>query len=310
LCQGTERDGSRTISLVKTRVVVSWSGGKDSALILDRLLRDERYDVAALITTVEQDSSRVTAHGVDVELVRQQSDALGVQLLLVPLPPHPSNDVYLERFRQTLVAGAPEAGAIAFGDIFLEDLRLWRERSFAAMGLSSLFPLWHGQSHDLAAEFLSRGFSAVLCCVNGAHLDKTYLGRLYDDHLFESLPTTVDRCGENGEFHTFVFDGPIFRDPVRYAIGATTYKPVMHGSPVTGHWFCDLLPNKTTPHRCPLCGSDNACAAASGEQSCWCFTERIPHEVQDRIPPYARNVACICQACATSSLGISAFGSP
>jgi uncharacterized protein (TIGR00290 family) len=285
---------------MKTRVVVSWSGGKDSALVLDRLLRDERYDVAALITTVDENSCRITAHGIDVELVRQQSDALGAQLLTVPLPPQPSNDVYLERFRQTLSVGAREVGVIAFGDIFLEDLRLWRERSFAAMGLTSLFPLWGSQSHELVAEFLSRGFSAVLCCVNGAHLGKNYLGRLYDGRLFELLPNTVDRCGENGEFHTFVFDGPIFRNPVRYVLGETTYRPVMPGSPVTGHWFCDLQPTETTPFRCPICGADNACGAAAGEQNCWCFDERIPAEIQERVPPYARNIACICPNCATA----------
>ncbi len=282
-----------------TRVVVSWSGGKDSALMLDRLLRDERYDVVALATTVDETSGHVTAHGISVELVRCQSDALSIPLVIVPLPPQPSNEIYLERFRQTLLTGALDATVIAFGDIFLQDLRLWRERSFATMGVTSLFPLWGGDSLELAAELRSRGFSAVLCCVNGAHLDKSFLGRLYDDRLFESLPRTVDRCGENGEFHTFVFDGPIFRHPVQYVAGETTYRQAVRGSPVFGHWFCDLLPAETTPNRCPLCGGDNACAAASGESGCWCFTERIPAEVRSRIPPYARDVACLCRTCAT-----------
>jgi uncharacterized protein (TIGR00290 family) len=283
---------------MKRRIVVSWSGGKDSALMLDRLLRDERYETMALVTTIDEGSQRISAHDVDVDLIRRQSDALGVPLLTVPLPLQPSNEVYLQRFRATLEAGAPEAKTIAFGDIFLEDLRRWREQSFAPMGLESIFPLWGDAPKDIAAEFLARGFGAVLCCVNGAYLDRSYLGRLYDSRLFEDLPDNVDRCGENGEFHTFVFDGPAFRSPVRYAIGETSYRPVMHGSPVTGHWFCDLRLAETTPDRCPLCGNDNACAAASGEPNCWCFTERISIDVRERIPPYARGVSCICARCA------------
>jgi uncharacterized protein (TIGR00290 family) len=270
--------------------------------MLDRLIRDELYEVVALVTTIDEASGRVTAHGIDVELVRQQSDALALPLVTVPLPQHPSNEVYLERYQQTLEDARHEkADVIAFGDIFLEDLRAWREQSFTTMGMKPLFPLWGARSHDLAAEFLSRGFSAVLCCVNGAYLGENHLGRLYDDRLFDSLPDAVDRCGEKGEFHTFTFDGPIFRQPVRYVLGETSYKPVMHGSPVTGHWFCDLRPTETAPHRCPLCGSDNTCAAVAGEQDCWCFTERISAEARERIPHYARNVTCICRTCATST---------
>jgi uncharacterized protein (TIGR00290 family) len=282
---------------MKTRVVVSWSGGKDSALMLRHLLHDERYEVAALVTTIDETSQRVNAHDVRVDLLQQQADATGLPLYTVAMPHNPSNDVYLARFKQTL-ATLDDVHTIAFGDIFLEDLRAWREDSFLAMGMTSIFPLWGERSNDLAAAFFTGGFCAVLCCVNGARLGRAFLGRLYDANLLAALPDAVDRCGENGEFHTFAFDGPIFREPVRYVAGEVSYKPVMHGSPVSGHWFLDLLPAETTPSRCPLCGGDNACAMASGEQSCWCFTERISNAARDRIPPYARNVACICHACA------------
>jgi uncharacterized protein (TIGR00290 family) len=284
---------------VSERVVASWSGGKDSALMLDRLLRDERYEVVALVTTVDAASQRVSAHGVRRDLIAQQAESIGLPLLVVELPPQPSNDVYLARFAETL-APLQRAGVstVSFGDLFLADLRDWRERSFAAIGMSSIFPLWGEPSHAIADAFTARGLAAVLCCVNGAYLDRGYLGRLYDARLFASLPDGVDRCGENGEFHTFTFDGPIFREPVRYVVGATRYEPLMAGSPVSGHWFCDLRPAETRPTRCPLCGGDNACAMTAGEPTCWCFSDRIPPAVLERIPPYARDVACICETCA------------
>jgi uncharacterized protein (TIGR00290 family) len=283
---------------MKTRVVTSWSGGKDSALMLDRLLRDQRYEVVGLITTLDESTRRISAHDVRLDLVQRQADATGLPLHVVSLPPNPSNDVYLARFAQAL-GTLDDVSTIAFGDIFLEDLRAWRESAFHAMGMTSIFPLWGERSSDLASAFFASGFCAVLCCVNGARLSQAFLGRLYDANLIAALPEIVDPCGENGEFHTFTFDGPIFRDPVRYVAGETSYRPVMHGSPVNGHWFLDLLPAQTTPSRCPLCDSDNACAMVAGQQDCWCFTERIPVETRERIPPYARNIACICQACAS-----------
>jgi len=269
--------------------------------MLDRLLRDDRVTVAALVTTLDESSQCISAHGVRLEMIERQAAALGLSLSTVALPPNPSNEIYLERFAQTL-APLQESGvdAIAFGDIFLEDLRRWREGSFGPMGLATIFPLWGDSSYALADEFVARGFSAVLCCVNGAYLDQTYLGRLYDTRLFERLPHNVDRCGENGEFHSFTFDGPIFREPVRYAAGEISYKPVMHGSPVTGHWFCDLRPLTTSQDRCPLCGGDNTCAVAAGEHGCWCFSESIAAEVLERVPPYARDVACVCRRCVQS----------
>jgi uncharacterized protein (TIGR00290 family) len=287
---------------MKTGVVVSSSGGKDSILTLDRVRRDGRYNVTALITTVDDASRRVTAHGIPVELVAAQADAVDVPLITVELPANPSNSVYLERLERVLaqMRGAGTT-AVAFGDIFLEDLREWRERSLSAMGLRAIFPLWHAASRELSNEFVSRGFCAVICCVNGSFLDRTYLGRLYDIRLLETLPAGIDPCGENGEFHTFVFDGPVFRRPIRYVIGEVTNKPTMRGSPVRGHWFCDIVPSETRPERCPLCGAHNNCGMAGGQASCWCFFERIPRKIYERIPPYARDLACVCQSCATET---------
>jgi uncharacterized protein (TIGR00290 family) len=250
---------------------------------------------------MDESSQRVTAHGVSIDLIARQADSIGLPLLSVKLPRNPSNKVYLERFEQVLAKIEANTATLAFGDIFLQDLRDWRERSMSAMGFSSLFPLWRVPSRELCDEFLTRRFAAVICCVNGAHLDRTYLGRLYDARLLEALSTEVDCCGENGEFHTFAFDGPIFRYPIRYVIGTTSYEPITGGSPVKGHWFCELLPTETRPNKCPLCGANNDCGMAAGRQSCWCFFARISDEVQDRIPPYARDITCVCRECATES---------
>jgi uncharacterized protein (TIGR00290 family) len=247
---------------------------------------------------LDESSRRISAHDVRLDLVQRQAESIGLPLHLVELPRNPSNDVYLARFARRLAA-IDNVSTIAFGDIFLEDLRKWREEAFRGMDMRSIFPLWGERSSELASAFFAHGFCAVLCCVNGAHLGRAFLGRLYDANLIATLPDRVDPCGENGEFHTFTFDGQIFREPVRYVTGEISYKPVMHGSPVSGHWFCDLLPAETMASRCPLCGGDNACAAASGEQSCWCYSERISSEARERIPPYARGIACICRACAT-----------
>jgi hypothetical protein len=190
---------------------------------------------------------------------------------------------------------------MAFGDIFLEDLRDWRERSLSAMGLASVFPLWHVPSEGLSAEFFARGFSAVICCVSDVYLDRSYLGRLYDRHLLETLPDGVDRCGENGEFHSFAFDGPVFRRPIEYVIGSISYKALAPESPAKGHWFCDIVAAESHPTSCPLCGEDNACAAAAGREKCWCFSESIASDVQGRVPPYARDRTCICATCASAA---------
>ena len=266
-----------------------------------------RVDVAALVTSLVAETQQVSAHGISIEMIERQAKSIGLPLLRVPLPNGPSNDVYLRAFSDALEPLRTEGVAtVAFGDIFLEDLRLWRERSFREIGFESIFPLWGESTSALAGEFFDRGFCAVVCAVNGAFLERDHLARLYDRLFVQRLPERVDCCGENGEFHTFTFEGPIFGEPVRYAAGTTTYKPVMHGSPVSGHWFLELKPASESPGACPLCGSENQCAVVAGASLCWCYTERIPQTVRDRIPPYARDVACVCPRCALSAVESSA----
>jgi uncharacterized protein (TIGR00290 family) len=200
------------------RVALSWSGGKDSALAL-RALRDElQIEPQALITTVTADYGRVSMHGVRRELVRAQARAVGSRLVEVEIPASCPNDVYEARMAQALEA-PPLAcvDTIAFADLFLADIRAYREERLRAAGREALFPLWGRDTRKLAEAFIQAGFQATLVCVDLAQLDAGFLGRSFDESLLGDLPPTVDPCGENGEFHTFVHEGPIFGQPLRIA---------------------------------------------------------------------------------------------
>jgi uncharacterized protein (TIGR00290 family) len=225
---------------MKERVVVSWSGGKDSALALHRLRNDERYDVVALLTTRDEKTERISAHGVRSELIEKQAESIGLPLEWVNLPKNPTNDEYVERFSAGLariqVAGAH---AVAFGDIFLEDLKQWRERVVAQTGLRAIFPLWNEPTTELAHAFSDGRFSAVVCCVDASVLGANALGQTIDRAFLASLPQRVDPCGENGEFHSVVFEGPIFRRPLQYRIGETIEQAVDSAGAVR-HLFCDV----------------------------------------------------------------------
>ncbi len=284
---------------MKTRVAVSWSGGKDSALVLDRLLRDQSYEVVALVTTFDASCRRVSAHGIPVDLIERQAHSIGVPFIRVELPINTSYEVYVRQYLEALQPVIDEGlKAVAFGGISFAQFRCRLEESFISRGVSALYPLREMPSRRLAEEFVGRGFAAVVCCVNGAFLEQRYLGRLYGWAFIEQMPARIDRCGENGEFHTFVFDGPIFHEPVQYVIGKSTYKPTMRGSPVSGHWFCEIKAKQMTAAACPLCGEDNQCGVMAGRAMCWCYTERISEDVRERVPPYARDVACVCPRCA------------
>jgi uncharacterized protein (TIGR00290 family) len=235
----------------REKVVVCWSGGKDSAMALHEIAQDCRYDVISLITTCSEEFGRVCAHGVRVELAAQQADSIGLPLETVYVKTHASNDEYRKAMAQCLLAQAARGvTAVVFGDIFLEDLRAWREAELAQIGLRAIFPLWRRDTRRLIAEFIERGFESVICCVSDACLDERALGRTIDWSFVNALPANVDPCGENGEFHTFAFNGPIFKEPIPYDVGRTVYRPIEYGSQeVTGpkgFWFCDLVPVTVT----------------------------------------------------------------
>lgn len=219
-------------------VILSWSGGKDSSLTLAALRGDPRYDVVALLTSVTRGYDRVSIHGVRRELLHAQAAAAGLPLVEIELEPQSSNPAYETAFLDALDRSRtefPAATTIAFGDLFLEDVRAYRERLLASSGFTPLFPIWGRDTRGLAEEFIDAGFVAHLVCVDTQQLSSSFAGRQFDRPLLADLPVSVDPCGERGEFHTFVSAGPIFEHAI----------PVAHGEVVLRDdrfAFCDLLP--------------------------------------------------------------------
>lgn len=214
-------------------VILSWSGGKDSALAWDWLHESGEYEVVALLTTLTQGDERICMHGVRRELLQAQAEALRVPLEEVFIPPRAGNEIYegavgtrLESFRRQGVQ------TVAFGDLFLQDIRDYRESYVKRLGLKTLFPLWQQATDGLADQFLERGWRAVVCCCDGRVLDANRVGRWYDRTFLNSLAGEIDPCGEHGEFHTFTFDGPGFTSPILFRRGA-----VSQSGPF---WYCDL----------------------------------------------------------------------
>jgi uncharacterized protein (TIGR00290 family) len=225
--------GGETLTASREPVLLAWSGGKDSALALDAL-RAEGVPVAGLITTVTAGYERISMHGVRRTLLQAQADAVGLPLIEARIPIRASNDAYEAAFAAALdpvkAAGVME---VAFGDLFLADVRAYRERQLARLGMRPVFPLWLRDTGALAQAFITRGFEAVIVCTDPAKIGASFAGRAFDAGLLRDLPAGTDPCGENGEFHTFVFNGPGFRTPVPIAVG-----PVVERD---GFVFCDLL---------------------------------------------------------------------
>ena len=219
-------------------IVLSWSGGKDSALALARLRADPRVQVVALLTTVTAGYDRVSIHGVRRTLLYAQAAALGLPVHEVALQPESSNGAYDAALAAALGAlreRRPEVRRVAFGDIFLRDVRRYREERIAALGFAGIFPLWGEPPAELAREVIGCGIRARLVCVDTHALSAAFAGRAYDAELLAELPEGVDPCGENGEFHTFVSAGPGFGAPVPYRAGEV----VMRGKRFA---YCDLVP--------------------------------------------------------------------
>lgn len=240
-----------------TPSIFNWSGGKDSSLCLHHVLQDKKYKVEKLITTLSGPTQRVSMHGVRQELLQQQAQSIGLPLQQIFLPQNASMSAYDEIMEHSLREQQQQGVTHAiYGDINLADLRAYRERQLEKVNLQPVFPLWNRPTKELVQEFLQLGFKAVVVCVNGRLLDASFAGRVLDKTFLQDLPASVDPAGENGEFHTFVFDGPIFKQPVLYRLGETvhkTYAPAadpddncfqQEEKPVfdTSFWFQDLLP--------------------------------------------------------------------
>ena len=215
---------------------MSWSGGKDSAMALHELLRAGEHEVVSLLTSVSEEFRRISHHGVRESLLDEQARAIGIPLRKVYLPTGESggctNEVYEEIMAKEMATYRDDGiFTVAFGDLFLEDLRAWREANLARAGMRGIFPVWKRETNEFAREVVARGFRARLSCVEG-RIGPAFAGREYDKALLRDLPAGVDPCGENGEFHTFVFDGPIFRALISVQVGETVMRD--------GRYYADL----------------------------------------------------------------------
>lgn len=211
----------------RKHVVLSWSGGKDSALSLQMLSQDPKMEVVGLLTSITRDYDRVSVHGVRRTLLESQVQRLGLPFFEIGLHRDCTNDAYEAAFHDALRAirrDLPDVSHIAFGDLFLEDVRLYRERLLADTGFDPLFPIWGLDTAGLARRFIADGYAARLVCVDTAQLDSAFAGRVFDEQLLDDFPPAVDPCGEHGEFHTFVSDGPPFSAAVPYGVGKTVLR--------------------------------------------------------------------------------------
>jgi len=205
-------------------VLVAWSGGKDSALALRAVLADPSLEVEALLTTVTREYDRISVHGVRRSLLHAQVRALGLPLFEMEIPAACDNATYEAALADALRAARERNDGVhrcAFGDLFLEDVRRYREERLARLGMQPVFPLWGKHTGELARTFIDEGFRAVVVCVDSTLLAPSFSGREYDESFLEDLPQGVDPCGENGEFHTFVYDGPLFRERIDFSLGVT-----------------------------------------------------------------------------------------
>ena len=220
---------------MREKVIVAWSGGKDSALALYETLKSGRYEVLELLTTVTKDYNGISIHGVRRVLLEQQANALGFPLEKTFISKGASDEEYenelLKALKRNLDSGV---SSVVFGDIFLEDVRKYREQILAKMGMNGIFPLWKRDTQALARKFINLGFKAIITSIDSNVLAKDFVGREYDEQFLSDLPENVDPCGENGEFHSFVYNGPIFHERVSFKKGERVLRE-------NRFYYCDLL---------------------------------------------------------------------
>jgi len=235
------------------KALFCWSGGKDSSFALYKVLQDKEYEVVALFTTINENFKRVSMHGVKEELIEKQAESIGLPLLKMYVK-EGSNAEY-ERNMESFLLEQKARGVehVIFGDIFLEDLRAYRDNNLAKVGLKGVYPLWKIDTKKLANDFINLGFKTILCCTNDGYLGEKEVGQLFTQDFVKNLPANVDPCGENGEFHTYCYAGPIFKKKIDVKVKEKIYKPmeiktlpkdhppIPAGRPKTnGFWFCEL----------------------------------------------------------------------
>jgi uncharacterized protein (TIGR00290 family) len=221
--------------VMREKIVLSWSGGKDSSLAYYYIQEAGVYEIVALLTTITEGYNRVSMHGVRRALLERQAESLGLPLQEVYIPKESTNMEYESRMKEVLLAYQKDGiNSAGFGDIFLEDLRKYREDRLARIGMKAAFPLWKRDTTKLVRDLIDLGFEAIVTCVDSRVLDSSFAGKLINDDFISRLPPHVDPNGENGEFHSFVLDGPIFKRRVEVSIGEIVLRD--------SFYFCDLLP--------------------------------------------------------------------
>lgn len=238
------------------KAIFNWSGGKDSAFALHKCLQNKEFDVVALFTSISYETKRISMHGVRLELLDKQAELLDLPLITISLPKETSMEVY-NTIMQTQMNNfkLQKIDYSIFGDIFLQDLREYREKQLSKIGMDAVFPLWKRNTTELINEFIDAGFKTIVTAVDASKLGKEFVGRVIDKQFIADLPKDVDPCGENGEFHTFVFDGPLFNEPIKFSKGEIVRKEYKAGACTDfedddndieiknfGFWFCDLIP--------------------------------------------------------------------
>jgi uncharacterized protein (TIGR00290 family) len=229
------------------KAIFCWSGGKDSAYCLHKVLTEKLYDVKYLLTTVNDKFKRISMHGVREELLDTQAESIGIPLLKVRVSEGTNNEYEKQMEAVLLQAKSEGINNVIFGDIFLEDLKIYRESNLAKVGMKGIFPIWKMDTKYLINDFINRQFKTVICCTNDGYLGEEWLGREIDKSFIEQLPASVDPCGENGEYHTFCYNGPLFKKKISFTIGEKVYKTLeikidtVYTPSTKGFWFCDLL---------------------------------------------------------------------
>ena len=234
----------------KTKAIFSWSGGKDSAYCLQKILAENIFDVKYLLTTVNANFKRVSMHGVREELLDAQADSIGIPLIKVWVKDG-ANEEYEKQMNESFLKAKSEGiEHVIFGDIFLEDLRAYRENNLEKIGMKAIFPLWKIDTTFLIQDFIKKDFKTITCCVNDGYLNESWVGKVIDTSFINRLPKSVDPCGENGEYHTFCYSGTIFKNKINFTIGERIYKPLeikikdnstaASTNITNGFWFVDL----------------------------------------------------------------------
>ncbi len=233
------------------KAIMCWSGGKDSAYCLHKVISERLFDVRYLLTTLNATYKRISMHGIREELLDLQAASIGIPLKKVWVS-EGTNDEYERQMREILVHAKTEGiEHVIFGDIFLVDLRAYREKNLTQLAMTAVFPLWKTDTAVLMRDLIHKGFKTLLCCTNDAYLGEEWLGREINNEFLAQLPSHVDPCGENGEYHTFCCDGPLYSSPIPFSLGEHVYKPLEikttddhPTSPTKGFWFCDIESEK------------------------------------------------------------------